>query len=177
MQVIGYARAGLEFEVRDLIRAGGAIAEVPRLVKAVSKGKKRRPELVTAAYLPNYVFIDVDVCDYVALTATKGLAASLLHVPQGYTAYLKRWMAAIDAEAAQAEERHQRGETINEYQEGEALRIIGGPLMDWLDGQAVTFEKIVEHGRMDYPSVVARANIMGKSTRLEIDPLHVKAAG
>lgn len=180
MQIIGYARAGREFDLREELKADGYAVTVPRVVTAVSRGKDRKAKLEDAPLLPNYLFFDMTVDQYHSLTSAGGkykfLSSTYQIVPMRLNASMNRWVARVEREAQREVERYKRGEELSMFQNGEGVRITDGPFAEWLDGQNVTFRRMVHAAHQPFPSAEVEVSIFGRITKLEVDPLSVRRA-
>lgn len=180
MQCISYIRAGHEFTIRDELIADGFAATVPRKVITTSRGKDRKPKLEDQPVLPNYCFLDLTVDQYHRLLRTSGqykyLASTFQIIPARLEASMTRWAEAIEREALKEVERYLRGEELSLFKAGEALSVTHGPFAEWLDGQAVTFRRMVQAAGEPFPSVEVETQLFGQMARVKIDALHVKRA-
>lgn len=180
MQVIAYARSGHEFDIRDELKEAGCAATVPRKVEIVSRGKDRKAKLEDIPLLPNYVFLEMTLDGYHALTRTGGkykyLASTYQIVPLRLEANMRRWMAGIEATAQREIERYKRGEELSLFTQGEALHVTHGPFAEWLEHQHVTYRRIVQAAGDPFPSVEVETELFGRITRVTVDALHVRRA-
>jgi transcription antitermination factor NusG len=180
MQAIGYIRAGHEFDVASELKADGFAATVPRKVETTSRGKDRKPKLEDVPLLPNYVFLDMTVAQYHALLSSKGqykyLASTFQIIPARLEANMNRWAAGIEATAQKEVERYKRGEELSLFRNGEHLHVTHGPFAEWLDGQNVTFRRMVQAAGEPFPAVEVETELFGRVTRVTVDALHVRRA-
>jgi transcription antitermination factor NusG len=180
VQIIGYIRAGHEFDIRDELKTDGYAATVPRKVETVSRGKDRKPKLEDIPLLPNYVFIDCTVDQYHRLLSSKGqykyLASTYQIIPARLEANMSRWAAGIEATAQREIERYKRGEELSLFTQGEALHVTHGPFAEWLANQNVTFRRMVQAASDPFPSVEVETELFGRVTRVTVDALHVRRA-
>lgn len=180
MQIIAYGRAGHEFDIRDEIKLDGYAATVPRKVETVSRGKDRKPKLEDTPLLPNYIFLDMSVDQYHRLIRSGGqykyLASTFQIVPARLEANMNRWAAMIEREAQREIDRYKRGEELSLFTNGEAVKVTEGPFAEWLDGQNVTFRKMVQAAGDPFPSVEVETELFGRVTRVTVDALHVRRA-
>lgn len=180
MQVIAYGRASHEFDLRDELKAAGYAATVPRKVEAVSRGKDRKAKLEDIPLLPNYIFLDVTVDQYHELIRANGqykyLAGTFQIIPARLEKNMTRWAAGIEREAQKEIDRYKRGEELSMFQNGEGVRITDGPFADWLQGQNVTFRRMVHAANDPFPSVEVETELFGRVTRVTVDALHVRRA-
>lgn len=180
MQLIAYGRAGHEFDIRDELKADDYAATVPRKVETVSRGKDRRPKLEDVPLLPNYIFLDMVLDQYHRLIRTAGqykyLASTFQIIPARLEANMSRWAAGIEATAQREIERYKRGEELSLFTRGESLHITHGPFAEWLEGQNVTFRRMVQAAGEPFPSVEVETELFGRVTRLNLDALHVRRA-
>lgn len=177
MHIIGYARSGREFETRDALTAGGYTVTVPRRIEIVSRGTKRAAKIEDAPFLRNYLFIVATAEQYQAMIRDLGkykyLASTFRFVPDRLAPALARWVDQVEREAQRELTRHQSGEDLCKYREGDALRITEGPFAEWLDGEDVAFRRMV-HAPSTHPMAEVEVQMFGRSTRVMVDPLHVK---
>lgn len=180
MKIIGYSRAGHEFDVRDELKSDGYAATVPRIVVTTSRGKDRKAKLEDQPLLPNYLFLDLTVNQYHALITTMGkykwLASTFMSVPRHLEASLSRWAATVEAEAQREIDRYRRGEELSLFTKGEAIKVTSGPFAEWLEGQTVTFRRMVQSAHNKFPEVEVETELFGRITVLRADPLHIKRA-
>lgn len=180
MQIIAYGRAGHEFDIRDELKLDGYAATVPRKVETVSRGKDRRPKLEDTPLLPNYIFLDMAVDQYHRLIRTGGqykyLASTFQIVPARLEANMNRWAAGIEAIAQKEIARYKRGEELSLFTQGESLHVTHGPFAEWLEGQNVTYRRMVQAAGDPFPSVEVETELFGRVTRVTVDALHVRRA-
>ena len=180
MQIIAYARASHEFDTRDALRWDGFSAIVPRRVEPVSRGKERRPKLEDAPLLPNYVFIDLSADGYHRLIRSRGkykwMAGTFLTIPIHLERAMSRWAETVEAEAQRELDRYRRGEELSLFSCGEAVRITEGPFAEWIEGQNITFRRMVQAAHDTFPRAEVEVELFGRIARLEVDPLHVRKA-
>jgi len=180
VQIIAYARANREFDVRDDLRAEGYAATVPRKVITTSRGKDRKAKLEDVPLLPNYIFLDMTVDQYHRLISTGGqykyLASTFQIIPKRLEANMTRWAAGIEREAQREVERYKRGEELSLYQNGEHLHVIHGPFAEWLQDQHVTFVSMVQEAHDTFPRAKVAVDLFGRVVEMNVDPLHIKRA-
>jgi len=180
MICIGYARTGREFDLRDDLRDDGYAVTVPRKVVTTSRGKDRKAKLEDMPLLPNYLFFDLTLDKYHDLMRGCGkykyLASTFQIVPSRLEANMTRWAAGIEREAQAEIERYKRGEELSLYTKGEALHVTHGPFAEWLEGQRVTFRRMVQAAGEPFPKVEVETELFGRITRLQVDALHIRRA-
>ena len=180
MQIIAYGRAGHEFEIRDELKADGYAATVPRKVITTSRGKDRKAKLEDVPLLPNYIFLDMTLDQYHQLIRTSGqykyLTSTFQIIPHRLERNMTRWAAGIEATAQKEIDRYKRGEELSLFRQGEHLHITHGPFAEWLDGQNVTFRRMVHAAHNTFPRAEVEVELFGRVTRLEVDPLDVRRA-
>lgn len=183
-----YAKAKREIEVAESIRALGLDARVALKVEAIRRGKKRWAEPVTTPLLPNIIFIRCTDEEWHLLRGVKGLAHTMHPVPtklverrhvrlrdgteqpyEGLMAFIER---AEEVHAARMAE-FEATQRLSEFQEGDLLEILGGPLA----GQLARFRKLVETAHDAFPRIKADLALMGGTVAVDLDPLHARKAG
>ena len=172
---IGYARAGKEFEVEQAIRDLGVEVWCARKVefKRIAQSKDRRPQAIISPYLRNYVFIDCPADRYLDVVKVKHLASTMQAVGAVEARHVMRWIEARQAEFADRQEQIAAGERLSEYQEGDMLEILRGPLA----GMFATFRRIVERDHELFPRAEVEAEMLGGKRRASVDVLDVRRAG
>jgi transcription antitermination factor NusG len=169
---IAYARAGKEFDTAEAIRALGVECWCVRKVEAKRVGKKRRPEAVVSPYLRNYLFLDCAPEKYLAVVAVKNLAATMQAVGQTEARHVMRWIEARQAEYDHRQAQIDAGERLAEYQDGDQLEILRGPLA----GKFATFRRIVERDHELFPRAEVEADMLGGKRRTDVDILDLRRA-
>ena len=158
-----------EFDAAEECEVLGIPCYVPRKVEMIRQGKRRRPDAVMRAVLPGYIFIETDAHGWHALKASKHIKSMMGIGPneaRRVMQFIDRCEADYQARMAQIE----AGERVSEYQAGEVLEIIQGPLT----GQLARFKRIAE-GAM-FPEVVAEVDMMGQAVTIKLDPLAARKA-
>ena len=168
-----YAKAGKEFEIAQEIREMGLHVSCARKMVFKRTGNQRRPEPFIEPYLPNYLFAVIPAGEYLSVMAIKGLASTGQIVPPSYIKGISDFMEVTEAEFTTAERIKHNQEMIAEYKVGQALKCLDGGFADVL----LTFREMVDRPRDPFPKIVAEAEMMGQSVRVEFDPLQVRAAG
>lgn len=183
---IGYAKAGREADVAEATRALGASVRFARKIDAIRRGNQRWAEAVEAPILPNFLFIDVDDATWHRLREVKFLAHTLTRVPSGElrrTPKLKDgtplppvgilpFLDAADAALAERQAQIEAGQRVSEYQAGDVLTILGGPM----NGLLARFRKIVETAHDPFPRIKAEVDVMGRAVTIEVDPINARRA-
>ena len=169
----GYAKAGHEFQVQADIEALGMTAWVARQINAKRVPTSRVAVAVVAPYLPNYVFIECTDDQWHTLREVKHLAATLSPIaPRVAREYLDPFRAKIDAAFAERQEAIAAGERVAEYEPGDLLQIMAGPLA----GQLATFRKLAETSHDLWPRIKADVELFGRVTSVDIDPINARRA-
>jgi transcriptional antiterminator NusG len=164
-----------EFAVERQLRALGIEAHAPRRIEFKRVGKKRHAEPITSAYLPGYIFAEIPASMFTRAIQCRGLSASLMAVPaQEVCRHVQPFIAKVKSENADAEriiESRDRA-AMCQFQPGEALDVLAGPFAERL----VKFTRMVEAAHDSFPMIEAQIEILGRLTRVKIDPLDVRAA-
>lgn len=171
--VIGYAKAGKEFEVRDAIQALGITASVPRKVEAKRVGKKRFAEAIIEPYLGNYIFIECDAEQWHQLPDVKHMARTTVFVSRGEAKHLRTFIEGIESDYAKRMASIEAGHKVQEYQPGDEVLITDGPLA----GRLAKFKRIVETSRDPFPRLKVQGEMMGQEVTMDVDPIHARRAG
>jgi transcription antitermination factor NusG len=167
-----YAKGGYELAVADQIRDMGVTVHCARQMEFLRKGKQRRPEPVTSAYLPNYIFAEIPADQYLSVMAIKELAGTAqLVIPQHLPA-IKDFMAVTEAEYSTANAIKGNMTAMCEYKVGQALKCLDTGFQDAM----LTFKGMVERSHDLFPKVQASMEMMGQVVQVEFDPLQVRAA-
>lgn len=178
MQVIGYARAGREFEVGEELRSHGFKVVVPRVITRLSRGKNRSASIASKPYLSNYIFMSLTEGDYHRLIVNLGRFKYLSHsfqiVPTVLASVMDAWIEATESEAIKAELAFSKWDTVWPYSPKDEMEVIGGPLLGFLEGRRVVFEKMNESAHLEFPMATVRASMMGREVSVDIDPLHLR---
>lgn len=170
--VIGHAKAGKEFEVRDAIQALGISASVPRKVEAKRVPTKRTPVPVTKPYLPCSMFIAGTDDLWPQLATVKFLASSFMFQSQkAWERNILPFMDGIEADYMDRMDRIEAGERVQEYDPGDKVHILGGPLHDRIG----KFVKLVERAG-ELPKLRVSTEMFGREVETEIDPVYAKRA-
>lgn len=159
-----------EFDAQEEAEALGLTCYVPRRVDMIRQGKRRRPDPVVRAVLPNYVFVETDAHGWHMLKDSKNFRSWVGIGPneaRRVMAFIDRCEADYLARMAQIE----AGERVQEYNPGDVLEIIGGPLT----GQLARFRQTIERGML-FPEVVAEVEMMGQIVPVRLDPLNARKA-
>jgi len=158
-----------EFDAQEEAEALGLTCYVPRKVDMIRQGKRRRPDPVVRAVLPNYVFVETDAHGWHLVKQSKHFRSWVGIGPneaRRVMQFIDRCEADYQARWAQIE----AGERVQEYQVDDVLEIIQGPLT----GQLARFRRIIEKGM--FPEVVAEIELMGQAVTIKLDPLAAKKA-
>lgn len=170
---IAYAKAGMEAQVVDAIRALEIDARVALKIEAIRKGKQRWPEAVTSAVFPNYIFINCDDDQWHMLKDVKHLASTFYPVaPRVYERLVIPMLDQAALDYAERKAKLEAGERVAEYQDGDQLMMLAGRLA----GTLATFRKLVEAGEYGFPEIVAElpATLGGKPITVRVDPLEAR---
>lgn len=165
-----YVRAGKEFDAQEEAEALGVACYVPRRVDMIRQGKRRRPDPVTRAFLPNYVFVEATDEEWHWLRGSKYLR-TIRNITEAEARVVHRFLARVEADYQHRMAQIEAGQRVDEYNEGEALEIIAGPLA----GMLATFRGIAE-GAGIFPEIIAEAELMGQAVTVRLDPLAAKRA-
>lgn len=169
----GYAKAGMEAQVVEAIRALGIDARLALKIEAIRRGKQRWPEAVTSAVFPNYIFINCDDEEWHQLKTIKHLAATTYPVaPRVYARLVVPMLDQAEVEYAARKAALEAGERVAEYQDGDQLMMMAGRLA----GTLAVFRKLVEAGEYGFPEIVAELpqTLGGKPITVRVDPLEAR---
>lgn len=158
-----------EFDAQEECEALGITCHVPRKVDLIRQGKRRRPDAVVRPLLPGYIFIETDAHGWHMLKASKHIR-TMMGVGPMDERNARAFIAAAEADFHARMAQIEAGERVSEYQAGEVLEIIQGPLT----GQLARFKRIAE-GAM-FPEVVAEVDMMGQAVTIKLDPLAARKA-
>ena len=172
---IAYSRAGKEFETEQAIRDLGVDVWCARKVefKRIAQSKSRRPQAVISPLLVNYLFLDCPAERYLDVVQVKHLASTMQAVGNTEARHVMRWLDARRAEFDERMSQIQAGERLAEYQPGEALEILRGPLA----GKFATFQRIVEREHELFPRAEVETDMLGGKRRTDVDILDVRKVG
>lgn len=171
---LGYAKAGREFEVRDELRGMGITCEVPRKVEAKRVPTKRTPVAVTTPYLGNYVFIHCSNDQWHQAHGTKHLASTMQPISEQFTRrHLMEFIDRVELDYSTRMDAIRAGEQVSEYEPGDRIEILSGPLK----GQMATFKRIVENANELFPRIEAEGQLFGRAVKVDVDPIHARKAG
>lgn len=168
---LGYAKAGREFEVIEALAEKGIDAWCGRKLEFLRKGKQRRYERHESAYLPNYIFADLTPHQFLDAVSVKHLAATLTPLSERDRRALNVFRQMVEAEYENAQRIARNQDTICEYKRGQAIRAIDGPFRDTL----LKFVNLVHRSHDPYAKIIAEADLFGRSTMVELDPISVRA--
>lgn len=169
---LAYAKAGKEFEVQQALAGIDVTAHCARQVEAKRVGKRRRPDIFIEPLLPNYIFIDCAVEEYLDVVAIKHLASTMSIIPTADQRSVRRFLDVAEGEFTDRMARIEAGERVDEFKLGDVLQVLDGPL----SGLTATFKRILEGDRGVFPSVVAEVKLMGQSVEAKLDVLDVRKA-
>lgn len=170
---IGYAKSGKELDVEAELRTMGIQAEVPRMVEAIRRGKRRYAEPVVSALFPNVIAISCTDDDWHRIRTVKHLARTTYGMCE--KTYLRELRPCLDAAAQEYRNRMtaiQAGQRVEEYAEGDRLRIMGGPFAD----QVAVFRRIIESANDIFPKLEADLELFGRISRVSLDPINARRA-
>jgi len=186
-----YVQTGREFRVEAEIRDMGLDVWCPSRVEFIRRGRRRLPEAEEVPALPNYLVCDLDAGEWQRLfrcERPKYLTGSFLSVPPGSMRDIREFrdrideglrdacarMREIDMLRDTASARERLLALIAEYREGQALRVLRGPLAD----RTAYFVKLRE-SPSDYRRwlIEASVDMMGRAVPVELDPLDVAREG
>lgn len=170
---IAYAATGQEFAVQEQCEALGLRAIAPRRVDMKRLPKRRRPEAVESAALPNYVFVWADAegwhwlrdCKHVRTIMGVGRSEERLHIGP----YLDAVRREYEARLAQIE----AGQRLSEYEPGDVLEVMAGQFA----GRLARFRRMIE-GANDLPMIeaVLDLQLLGRDVQMVIDPINARRA-
>lgn len=164
-----------EFAVERQLRALGLEAHAPRKIEFKRVGKKRHAEPITSAYLPGYVFACIPAALFTRAIACRGLSSTLMAVtPQEVRRHVQPFLSKVEGENAEAERiiASRDRAAMCQFKPGDALDILAGPFAERL----VKFTRMIEAAHDSFPMIEAQMEIFGRLTKVQVDPLDVRAA-
>lgn len=173
---LAYATSGKEFEVANKLSSLGFTVWCGRSITFARKGKRRRPEAIEKPKLPNYLFLTLTPDQWHDLHRrdVKHLASTFYQLRRDDEKALAAFRHEVDAAHAEGRRiaRNNDLAEIAEYKRGQALVDLTGTF-----GEAVLrFRRMVERAHELHPKIEAEMDFMGRSVRVELDPLDVRAA-
>ncbi|MDC0657061.1 hypothetical protein N6L27_03530 [Leisingera sp. SS27] len=157
------------------LRALGLEAVAPRKIEFKRQGKKRHAEPVTSAYLPGYIFAEIPAAMFTKAIQCRGLSPSLMAVsPQEVRRHVQPFLSKVEQENAEAQriiDSRDRA-AMCQFEPGAALEVLAGPFAD----RVVEFTGMVQSAHDMHPMIEAQMEILGRLTRVKVDPLDVRAA-
>lgn len=178
---LAYATTGKEFEVADRLKELGFDLWCGREITFVRKGKRRRPEAVERPKLPNYLWLTLEPEDWHDLhrRQVKHFAPTMYQLSARDLRGSKDWIGlnafrvAVDAAYAEGQ-RIARNNDIAEmaqFERGQKLIDLTGTF-----GETVLrFRRMIERAHELHPKIEAEMEMMGRTVRVELDPLDMKA--
>jgi transcription antitermination factor NusG len=162
---------GQEFPVQNHLEAMGLRAEVPRKVEALRQGKRRRPDAITSAYLPGYVFAWFDADDWHAIRGAKHVR-TMMGVSSQAERLVQAFIDRVEADYADRMARIRASEYLEEYNPGDLLTIMTGPFA----GQIARFTRMLETAHDVFPVIEAEIDVFGQTARVKVDPIAARRA-
>ena len=172
IDILGYAHTGREFEVMDELTALGVDHWRGERIEFERRGKQRTPEGYPYPALPNYIWVRPTHAQLHLMVSIRHLAPTVRFLSRGGARDFGVFSRAIDAKADEARRIAGNRKAIAQYQIGERLEIREGVLA----GEIASFTRLVEHSWMMHPMVEVEYEIMGRTTKMEVDPLSVRKA-
>lgn len=185
MKYLLYARAKHEFEVEEAIRDLGLWVAAPKSLERKRIGRtKRDVKFYDAPYVPNFLFAEIPADRFLDVVAVKHVAPTLTPVSRGDWAGgtdsrgnvrqgVAHFLDAVDSEyRARDKERENLNAPVWEFQPGQALEVLSGPFKGFM----ATFRRMIEQPHHSFAKVGAEAEVFGRTTPFEIDPLDVRSA-
>ena len=164
---LGYAKSGHEFEVQDDLDEMGIHSWVGRVIEWKRTGKKRYPEPHEIPALPNYVFMSLTPEDFHRAVTVRFLASTLVTLGPMDRRGLVRFQSAVQEEYERQDRvRRNREVPKTEFDPGQQLEIIGGPLAN----KIATFRRVVERAGQMHPKLETEIH----GIRTHLDPLDVR---
>lgn len=164
-----------EFAVERQLKELGLEAFAPRKIEFKRQGKKRHAEPITSAYLPGYVFAEIPAEMFVKAISCRGLNPSMMAVsPQEVRRHVKPFLCKVAEENAEAQriiDSRDRA-AMCQFEPGAALEVLAGPFAD----RIVRFTGMVQAAHDMHPMIEAQMDILGRLTRVKVDPLDVRTA-
>lgn len=167
-----YTGKGQEFAVQEACEAIGVTCFVPRKVEVKRIRTRRRPDVFVTPYLPNYAFIWATDEQYHWLKDVKPVR-SIMGIGPGSERLVRAFIDRVESDFAARMAQIEAGERVAEYNPGDLLEIIAGPFA----GQLARFGRMIETSQDIFPSISANMDLMGRETRVKLDPLQVRKAG
>lgn len=159
-----------EFDAQEEAEALGLTCYVPRKVDMIRQGKRRRPDPVVRAVLPNYVFVETDAHGWHLVKQSKHFRSWVGIGPneaRRVMQFIDRCEADYQARMAQIE----AGERVSEYQADDLLEVLEGGFREKL----LKFSRTVEDAK-GWPVILAKTELFGREVEVPLDPLLVKRA-
>lgn len=164
-----------EFAVERQLRAMGIEAHAPRRIEFKRVGKKRHAEPITSAYLPGYIFAEIPADMFTRAIQCRGISTTLMAVtPQEVRRHVQPFLAKVDDENAEANriiDSRDRA-AMCQFEPGQALDVLAGPFAE----RVVKFSRMIETAHDAFPMIEAQMEILGRLSRVKVDPLDVRAA-
>jgi len=163
-----------EFIVTRKLQARGFDVWCGRKMEFIRAGKKRRAEPKVRPYLRNYIFVDVPPGRIFDVVSVQGIAPTHHYLTPHIVAELFRFREMVDTEYHEAERisLNREAVAVTGYEPGQALRYMSPGFEDAL----LRFRRIVEGASDLFPKIEAEMAAMGRTVRVKLDPLDVRAA-
>jgi DNA-binding PucR family transcriptional regulator len=177
---LAYATSGREFEAADRLTALGFTVWCGRRIDFIRKGKRRRPEAVEKPKLPNYLFLTLTPDEWHRLQylkdegQVKHIAGTMYQLRRDDKEALTEFRAGVDDAHAEGQRIAKNNDIAEmaQYRTGQALVDLTGTFAD----VCLTFRRMVERAHEMHPKIEAEMELMGRMTRVYLDPISVKAA-
>ena len=179
---LAYVTTGQEFAVADKLAALGFDLWCGREIIFVRKGKRRRPEPVERPKLPNYLWLNLEPEEWHDLRRreVKHLAGTMYQLSPRDLRGSRDWIglnafrAAVDAAYAEGQRiaRNNDLAEMAQFERGQQLIDLTGTFGE----TCLRFRRMVERAHELYPKVEAEMEMFGRTVRVELDPLDVRAA-
>ena len=167
---IGYTGAGREFAAQEEAETLGLWAAVPRKVEMIRRGYQRRAEPVITAYLPNYVFVEMDDQGWHWLKGSKTVR-TMMAVGPAERRKVSEFITAIEANFAERMAQIEAGQRVDEYIPGQEITVLEGAFAETL----LRFKRVAE-GADGFPAIIASTVLFGREAEVRLDPLVVRKA-
>ena len=162
---------GQEFNVQEQLEALGLECAVPRKVELIRQGKRRRPDAITSAYLPGYVFAWFEADDWHAIRGAKHVR-TMMGVSAQSERLVRAFVNRVEADYAERMARIEAREKLEEYNPGDLLQIMTGPFA----GQLATFSRMLETAHDVFPLIEAELDVFGRMAKVQVDPIAARRA-
>ncbi len=171
---IAYATAGQEFSAQEQCEVLGYTCQVPRKVDVIRQSRRRFPDVVTQAFLPNYLFITGGAEVFHAIKAIKEIRGTAMGIGPQNERLVQTFIDRVEKDFAARMGQIEAGQRVAEYAPGDLLTLMTGPF----SGQVATFRRMIEDAHDVFPRIEAElgVSLMGKPVLAVLDPINTRRA-